>query len=195
MVSQLRARPFCVALVVLHHGCVKSARGLRRAGTPTDFSVRWPRLRKDGGRVVSDHVRDRWPCSAAVSPTDRSISVCLGASFTLCVHTGLQLSGCSRELCFRRLWHSTMDGMTQRVCQEPRRCRMIRDAILFRHHVISLRCTVKKMCALLVPCTANICSFARAREYTVLVALRSCRWYRGLRVSGVVSKHHNSPYP
>ena len=194
MVSQLRARPFCVALVVLHHGCVKSARGLRRAGTPTDFSVRWPRLRKDGGRVVSDHVRDRWPCSAAVSPTDRSISVCLGASFTLCVHTGLQLSGCSRELCFRRLWHSTMDGMTQRVCQEPRRCRMIRDAILFRHHVISLRCTVKKMWALLVPCTANICSFARAREYTVLVALRSCRWYRGLRVSGVVSKHHYRPY-
>ena len=170
------------------------ARGLRRAGTPPEFSVRWPRLRKDGGRVVSDHVRDRWPCSAAVSPTEVSFSVCLGASFTLCVHTGLQLSGCLRALCFRRLWHSIMDSMTRRFCSEPLRRRTISDAILFRPYVISLRRTVKKVWTLLVPCRLHICS-SRARVITnVLVTLRSCRWYRGLRVSGVVSKHHYLPY-
>ena len=153
MVLYLCARRFCVTLVVLQCGRVKMDSGLRKAGTPSDFDVRWPRLPKDGGRVVSDHVRGRWPCSAAMTPTERCLCGCLGASFTLCVHTGLQLSGCLRALCFRRLWHSIMDSMTRRVCSEARRRRTINDAILFRPYVISLRRTVKKMWTLLVPCT------------------------------------------
>ena len=106
--------------------CSAEHRGHRKLG------VRRPTASNSCGRIACCRVRDRWFRSAAPSPNERSVFEPMGASFTLREHTGLELSGNSRALCFRRVSRSPAAWELQRACAEPRRGRAIGDAILFR---------------------------------------------------------------
>ena len=121
----------------------RRAHGLREREGASDSAARSSQsklflrrrtLRKRCGFGASDRVRGRWLRSAAQTPTERLVCGDRGGSFTLSARTGIELSVCSRALCFGRLWHSSVGRVVQRGCLERRCRRAIGDAILFRCH-------------------------------------------------------------
>ena len=91
--------------------------------------MRRPTSPNSCGFGASNPVPCWWLRSAAQAPTERLVCGCLGGSFTLCARTSLELSGCSRALCFGRPWHSPMGRLVPRGRALPPRGRAIGDAM------------------------------------------------------------------
>ena len=129
-------RPEIVADVRRAHGLGEreDASGGTARCCQSKLFLRRPTPRKRCGFGASDRIRDRWLRSAAQTPTERLVCGDRGGSFMLSARTGIELSVCSRALCFGRLWHSSVGRVVQHGCPERRCRRAIGDAILFRCH-------------------------------------------------------------
>ena len=172
-------RPEIVADVRRAHGLGEreDASGGTARCCQSKLFLRRPTPRKRCGFGASDRIRDRWLRSAAQTPTERLVCGDRGGSFMLSARTGIELSVCSRALCFGRLWHSSVGRVVQRGCPERRCGRAIGDAILFRcgrdllafryQKSLSAFASIARASALCVCARVALCIICVARYPTV----------------------------